>query len=195
MNSIKVAIISYLIGCFSSAYIVGKIFKSIDIREHGSGNSGATNALRVMGTHLGALTFLLDVMKGIVAVLIGKWIMGYDGGLIGGLFVVIGHNWPVFMRFKGGKGVAASLGASLILNWIPTTISGVLAIIIIIFTKYVSLGSITLLVSIPLVHIIITQTFNDNFTIFSVFLAVFAIIRHKDNFLRLKDGRENKIGR
>lgn len=195
MSSIKVAIVSYLIGCFSSAYIVGKIFKSIDIREHGSGNSGATNALRVMGTHLGALTFLLDVMKGIVAVLIGKWIMGYDGGLIGGLFAVIGHNWPVFMRFKGGKGVAASLGASLILNWIATIISGALAIIIIIFTKYVSLGSITLLLSIPLVHIIITQTFNNNFTIFSVLLAIFAIIRHKDNFVRLKNGTENKIGR
>lgn len=195
MRLLLIIMVSYLIGSFSSAYFIGKVFKNIDIRGHGSGNVGATNALRVMGKTLGILTFLFDIIKGIIAVIIGKSILGFNGGLIGGMFAVVGHNWPVFIGFKGGKGVATSLGALLMLNWIPVVIATILGMIVALVTRYVSLGSISFLTLQPFIYIMIGKSINWNFLIFSVILALLAIIRHRSNIRRLKEGTENKIGR
>ena len=122
MGKILIIIItSYFIGNFSSAFILGKVFKNKDIRDHGSGNAGATNALRVFGLKLGLGAFVLDILKGIIAVNIGNYYLGYNGALIAGIFVVIGHDWPLFLKFKGGKGIATSLGVMLYLH-LPTAL-------------------------------------------------------------------------
>ncbi|MDR7869864.1 MAG: glycerol-3-phosphate 1-O-acyltransferase PlsY [Tissierellaceae bacterium] len=188
-------IIGYLIGCFSSAYFVGKMSKGIDIRLHGSGNAGATNALRVMGLKLGALTFFMDAFKGIIAVIAGRLIMGYNGGLICGFFAVIGHNWPVFLQFKGGKGVATSIGVLASLHFISALAAAPLAILLIFITRYVSLGSMIYLISVPISYALVASEFNKQHFILALLLALLSIYRHRSNIQRLLTGNENRIGR
>ena len=195
MKFLLTILIGYLIGCFSSAYFVGKMSKGIDIRLHGSGNAGATNALRVMGLKLGAITFLLDALKGIVAVIIGRFIMGYNGGLICSFFAVIGHNWPVFLQFKGGKGVATSIGVLASLHLPSALLAAPVAIILILVTKYVSLGSIIFLSSVPITYALISGDFRRQYFLLTVLLAILSIYRHRGNIQRLLAGNENKIGR
>lgn len=194
MKLIIIALLSYLIGCFSSAYFVGKLFKRIDIRAHGSGNVGSTNAMRVMGKKLGILTFLLDFSKGIIAVLIGYWIMGYNGGLLASVFAVIGHDWPVFIGFRGGKGVATTLSALAILNFPTALITIIIGVVVAIISKYVSLGSLVFLSLIPIISTIITKSFNKQLFITTIILALIGIYRHKENIKRIIKGTENKIG-
>lgn len=189
-----VALISYFIGNFSSAYILGKIFQKKDIRNYGSGNAGATNALRVFGKKLGGITFILDVLKGILAVYIGEKIMGYNGKLIASIFVVLGHNWPVFLKFKGGKGIATSLGVVFLLHWPTAIICTAIGVAIIIITRYVSLGSIIAAGLVPIIGSIVNRPFNMDFFITTLILAILAIYRHKDNINRLLKGEEFKLG-
>ncbi len=188
-------LIAYGIGSFSSAYFIGRVFKNIDIRKYGSGNAGATNAIRVMGNKLGIVTFILDVLKGIIVVLVSRAILGDIGGYIGGFVAVIGHNWPIFIGFKGGKGVATSLGVIFILHWPTAIICLLLGMVIFLITRYVSLGSILFLSSTPIVNAIITKEFDKMFFITTLLLALLAIYRHKANFQRLINGTENKFGR
>lgn len=193
MKYILVILISYTIGCFSSAYIIGKLFENIDIRDFGSGNVGATNALRVMGAKLGAFTFILDILKGIVAVFLGNYLLGDIGALLGGLFAVVGHDWPIFIGFKGGKGISTSIGSLLVLYgpiiFIPITIT----LIIIAFSKYVSLGSISFLILTPITYLILGRPFQKEYLLISIVLAVIGIIRHKENIKRLIKNEENKL--
>lgn len=195
MKTFIVILLSYLIGSFSSAFFIGKTFLKIDIREFGSGNAGATNAIRVMGKKLGIATFILDVFKGMLAVLIAKAILGSNGGYIGGVFAVIGHNWPILIGFKGGKGVATSLGVILMFHWPTAIICVLLGMIVSLITRFVSLGSIVFLTSAPIVNAIITPNFNKQFFITTLILAFLAIYRHKANFQRIASGTENKFGR
>lgn len=195
MKFIIIAILSYIIGCFSSGYFLGRAFKKIDIRVHGSGNSGATNAMRVMGTKLGVLTFLLDFIKGILGVLVGYLIAGFNGGLVGGLFSVIGHDFPVFLGFKGGKGVATTLGAVAVLNFPAAIISISIWLIVMIVTRYVSLGSVIFLAITPIFTSIVGKGFNQGLLITTIILATLGIYRHKENIKRLIKGTENKTGR
>ncbi len=195
MKILITILLAYSIGSFSSAYFIGRIFKNIDIRKYGSGNAGATNAIRVMGKKLGILTFALDVFKGILAVLISRAILGDIGGYIGGIFAVIGHNWPVLIGFKGGKGVATSLGVILILHWPTAFICLFIGMIVSLITRYVSLGSIVFLSTTPIVNAIISKDFDKRFFITTLILALLAIYRHKANFKRLMNGTENKFGR
>lgn len=194
MDIIFTIVLSYLIGCFSSAYLIGKTFKNMDIRAHGSGNSGATNALRVMGFKLGALTFLLDFSKGIVAILIGVRIMGTTGGLLAAIFVVLGHDWPIFLGFRGGKGIATTIGALAILNFQVALAAVSIGIIVALLTRYVSLGSIVFLILVPIISLFIGN-FNKYFLITTILLAIVGIYRHKENIKRLINGNENKLGR
>lgn len=194
MKMTMLVLISYLIGCFPSAYFLGKMYKNIDIRNHGSGNSGSTNALRVMGTKFGILTLALDVLKGIVAVLIGRAILGDQGALISGVLVVLGHNFPIFLKFKGGKGVATSIGVLMILTWQTALTVVIIGVITIIITRYVSLGSILGGISAPITAVLVMQTMDKPLFITVVILASLLIIRHKDNIKRLCKGEENKFG-
>lgn len=195
MRLLLTIILSYLIGSFSSAYFIGKIARDIDIRSHGSGNSGTTNAMRVMGKKLGVLTFIFDLGKGILAVYIGGLIMGDIGALIGGLGAVIGHNWPIFIGLKGGKGVATSLAVLLMLHWPSTVIAVLIGVIVGLTTRYVSLGSMCFLSSFPIVYAIISKSFQKEYFILALLLAILAIISHRSNIKRLIAGNENRIGR
>lgn len=195
MKLLLTIILSYLIGSFSSAYYIGKIARDLDIRSHGSGNSGTTNAMRVMGKKLGALTFIFDFGKGILAVFIGGLLMGDRGALIAGLGAVVGHNWPLLMGFKGGKGVATSLGVLLILHWPSTIIAVSIGLAIALTTRYVSLGSMSFLTSYPIIYGLITNSFKREYLILAIFLALLAIFRHRSNIGRLLAGNENKLGR
>ncbi|MCF6462724.1 glycerol-3-phosphate 1-O-acyltransferase PlsY [Clostridium sp. Cult1] len=194
MKVLLVAGISYLIGSFSSAYVLGQMFKKVDIRGYGSGNAGATNALRVFGKKIGGLAFILDVLKGVLAVYIGGNILGYNGELIGGLFAVVGHNWPVFLKFKGGKGIATSFGVLLSIHWPIAIISLIFFLLVVIITRYVSLGSILSAILVPILGLVTNKPFNWNFVIVTFILAMLAIYRHRSNIERLIHGKEYKIG-
>src|SRR5699024_7040651 len=193
MKMLLLIILTYLIGTFSSAYIIGKFSKGIDIRDYGSGNSGTTNALRVMGKQMGILTFIFDFGKGIVAALIGRMMLGDVGVLLAGISVVVGHNWPIFIGWKGGKGVAASLGVLLVLHWPSTLIAVIIGLIVGLSTKYVSLGSMCFLSLFPIIYFIVGDPFSKEYIILSLLLAIMAIIRHKSNIERLINGNENKL--
>lgn len=195
MKVVILIILSYIIGCFSSAYFIGKTFKKIDIRLHGSGNAGATNAVRVMGKKLGVLTFLLDFIKGIIAVLFGYWMLGLNGGLIAAVCVVVGHDYPVFLGFKGGKGVATTIGSMAVLNFPVALTCVTIGISVGIISRFVSLGSIVFLVLVPIVSTLLNKEFNINFLIATIILAIIGIVRHKSNIERLIKGNENKIGK
>ena len=198
MNDLKnpfiVALVSYFIGNFCSAYILGKIFKKEDIRESGSKNAGATNALRVFGIKIGIFAFILDVLKGILAVYIGNRLLGYNGMLIAAIFVVVGHNYPVFLRFKGGKGMAASIGVMLSLHWPTALVCIIIGVLVIAKTRYVSLGSITAAALVPIVGCIMNRPFNKEYFITTLILAIMAVYRHRANIKRLINKEEFKIG-
>lgn len=195
MELLAVAALSYLIGSFSSAYIVGKLFMKIDIRNHGSGNAGATNAVRIMGKKLGVLTFLMDFAKGIVAVLLGSYLHASLGGYVSALFAVIGHNWPIFLSFKGGKGIATTIAVMAVLSFPTTLLSVAIGILTAFVTRYVSLGSVIFL-SVLFILTALGIFVNDQYLVaLTLILALLGYYRHKENIKRLLAGNENKIGR
>jgi len=194
LKYIIVAILAYTIGSFSSAYVLGKVLKNKDIRAYGSGNAGATNAVRVFGKKIGAMAFLLDVLKGVLAVYIGNMILGYDGKLIAGLFAVIGHNWPIFFNFKGGKGIATSFGIWLSIHWPSAVITLIVFIIVAITTKYISLSSISSALAAPIAVLIMKRPFDMKFFIVILLLSILAVFRHRSNIKRLLEGKEYRVG-
>lgn len=137
-------ILSYLLGSVSFSLLAGKLLKGIDIRQHGSGNAGATNTLRVLGKGPAIGVLALDVLKGIVAVWLGRWLGGDNVWIpiLCGLLVIVGHNWPVYFGFKGGKGIATTIGVLATLAFWPALFAGIFAILAIAVTRYVSLGSL-----------------------------------------------------
>lgn len=189
-----IALASYLIGNFSAAYILGKMFKKEDVREYGSKNAGATNALRVFGKKIGILAFILDVLKGVLAVYIGGKFLDYNGKLIAGIFVVLGHNYPIILGFKGGKGIATSIGVMLSLHWPTAIVCIIIGVLIIAKFRYVSLGSITAASLVPIIGSIMKRPFNKEYFITTLILAIMAVYRHRSNIKRLVNGKEFKIG-
>lgn len=184
------AVIAYLLGSISTGILVSKK-SGHNLREEGSHNTGASNALRVLGLKGGALTFLGDFLKALVATLIGKWIAGEYGGLIAGLFVVLGHNWPIFFGFKGGKGIACS-AAVIMLYPIPGLIAAACCLLVIWMCRYISVGSLTML-TVFAVLILCTQPFWPT-GVWALTLLALGVYRHRSNLQRLKNGTENKIG-
>jgi len=185
-------IIAYFIGCINNAYILTKIYKKMDIRNYGSGNAGATNVLRVLGYKAALPVFILDFLKGVLAVLIGLFLAGPVGSMLAGIFVVCGHNWPIFLGFRGGKGIATSLGVIITVNPILGLVAFAIGVLVIAVSKYVSLGSITGTISFVLLNLffwISLETF-----VFSLILASMAIFQHRSNILRLISGTESKLG-
>lgn len=203
-----VVLSSYFIGSVSSAVIISKLMSGKDIREEGSGNAGATNMLRVHGKGAGALTLVCDILKGVIAILLSMffdmWLKSaapdsiFIGNLayIAGFFAVIGHDFPIFFKFRGGKGVATSLGVVLMLNWKIGLIVLALALIIMIVSRYVSLGSITAAVSYPILVIgfmVGSEKWNVFYILSAVLMALVLILKHHANISRLLKGEENKL--
>ena len=202
------AIIAYLIGSVNFSVIFSKKMAGFDIREKGSGNAGSTNMLRSVGKRAAALTLVCDVLKGVVsiaiAIIVGNMVEGVNKELLiqfEGIAVVVGHTFPIFCQFKGGKGVATSLGVILMSNWQIGLICLVFALVLMILTKIVSLGSVSAAVLFP----VLTLFINDNYTvltegkrgsvyfIYSVILAVIVLYNHRSNIKRILSGTENKL--
>ncbi len=199
---IIVSIIAYLIGSISFSVIFSKKIGGFDVRTKGSGNAGSTNVLRTVGKKAAVLTLLCDCLKGVVAVLIaviaGNIAKNLDKALLvqlAGIFVVLGHTFPIFFKFKGGKGVATSLGVILIVNWKIGLICLVFALLLMILTKFVSLGSVAAALLFPVLTIFIHTNYivSGNYIIFGIILALFVIYNHRTNINRLLEGKENKL--
>ena len=193
LNYIIIAVIAYLLGSISFGMIVAKLKGGPNLREVGSKNTGATNVLRVMGVKTGLIVFVLDILKALIACIIGRVWMGLTGAMVAGLAVVIGHNWPCFFQFKGGKGVASTLAVMLMTFPIPAVICYIVAIVLIATTKYVSLGSITLAALFALL-VIATNWANWLVIVWVLIIAGLLILRHHANIGRLLKGTENKLG-
>lgn len=192
LKYLLIAVLSYLLGSFSTGLTVAKVTHGPNLREVGSKNTGATNALRTMGLKRGLLTFVGDVSKALLSCLIGYLLMKQPGVMLAGLMVILGHNWPVFYQFKGGKGAACSCAVMLCTFPIPAFISYVVAILVIVVTKFVSLGSIVLM----LLFALLVSIFNwGNWLAigWALVLALLCVYRHKTNIVRLIHGEENKF--
>jgi len=194
METALIIISCYLLGSVPFGYIVGKLFKKVDIREFGSGNIGTTNAFRILGPPLASLVLIGDVGKGIFSVYLVKY-LNMDSSLISaiaGLAVICGHDWSLFLGFKGGKGIATTFGVVFALNPIISVLAVTVWGIVLITSKYASLSSICALISIFIFTIIFKQPYE--YILFSAIIMILGIFKHKENIKRLKSGKERKIG-
>lgn len=211
MGVILAVVIGYLIGSVSFSYLFVQRIKKVDVRSVGSGNAGATNTRRVLGTKWAVVVLLLDVLKGMVAVWLGFFFQWAASGLLpgflslsqvdglapalGGLAAVLGHNWPVYFGFRGGKGVATAIGVISVLVFFPAIYVGIIAIAAIAVTGYVSLGSLLFAVLTP-VAVFYTQSTNghpDTYLYLTVFLGLLSIWKHRTNIVRLLRGNESSL--
>lgn len=192
-------IISYLLGSFSFSYLMGRLVAGIDIRHHGSGNAGATNTLRLLGIGPALVVLLLDLFKGSLAVIMAKGVSSDPlWAVLAGLAAVIGHNWPIFFGFKGGKGVATTIGVVAVLFLSPALVAGIIAIVIIGLFRYVSLGSLVFVLLLPVAIVLFNQLgwgeYPATYLYGSIALALLVWWRHRTNIVRLVKGTENKLG-
>lgn len=193
LNEIITIAIAYLIGSVPIGLIISKMKKGIDIREHGSGNIGATNVFRSIGKKEALLTFAGDVLKGFIAVLIAYFVLEKKEIWIAitGIAVVIGHMYPIFLKFHGGKGVATGFGTFIWMMPLAALSAMVIWGICSAICRYVSLGSIVAALSLPILGGLYDQP--KFYILSSTIVAILIIYRHKDNIKRLLDGKENKI--
>ena len=189
-------LISYLLGSIPSGYLAGKFISGVDLREKGSGSTGATNVLRHVGKVPALIVFLLDVGKGTAAILLSKaFLFDQNWQVIAGLFAISGHIWPIWLKGKGGKAVATGLGIFLGISWkVGLGSLGVFLIVLSIW-KIVSLSSICAAISLPIIMIInTTGSISIPYTLISVIATALVLWRHRTNFIRLINGEEPKIG-
>lgn len=216
---IVIAMVGYLIGSVNLSIILSKLMGKGDIREQGSGNAGTTNTLRVLGKGPAALVLIFDICKAVIAILLAKGIFAFSGVemfttpgdtatlnvtyelgiLLAALGAILGHNYPIYYGFKGGKGIATSLGALLMIEWQIGLVCLVFALVLMISSRMVSLGSICAAILYPVLVWIMGSAFGTSFkarmiyTIFAVLVAALAIYRHRTNITRLLNGTENKL--
>ncbi|ALS69673.1 TPA: glycerol-3-phosphate 1-O-acyltransferase PlsY [Staphylococcus aureus] len=199
MMIIVMLLLSYLIGAFPSGFVIGKLFFKKDIRQFGSGNTGATNSFRVLGRPAGFLVTFLDIFKGFITVFFPLWLPVHaDGpistfftnGLIVGLFAILGHVYPVYLKFQGGKAVATSTGVVLGVNPILLLILAIIFFIVLKIFKYVSLASIVAAICCVIGSLIIQDYI---LLVVSFLVSIILIIRHRSNIARIFRGEEPKI--
>ncbi len=188
---------SYFIGSFPTAYIMGKIFSRIDIRKRGSGNVGATNVLRVSGALAAIITLIVDVGKGFLVVWAVSQLKLPYLPLFAGLAAIIGHNWPVFLKFRGGKGVATTLGVCLALYPVAAILIILVWVLTLLFTRYVSLASVISALTLPFFVWLYSAGRELSSTLqitYSSILALLILWRHQNNIRRLLERQEKKLG-
>ncbi len=204
---IIIAVIAYLIGSINFSIILSKRMAGFDIREKGSGNAGTTNMLRAVGKKAAVITLICDILKGVVSILIavlaGKIVKNLDNALLvqlAGIFVIIGHTFPVFFKFKGGKGIATALGVLLMINWQIGLICLIFALVLMALTKMVSVGSIAAAILFPILvafidqnYIVQTSNSNWSYLVFSIIVALLVIFNHRANVQRILNGTENRL--
>ena len=189
-------VLSYLIGAIPFAFILTKLIAGTDVRGVGSGNVGATNTSRILGLKYGVLVGIMDILKGFLAVLMIQLLLPENASeywiFVGAILSIVGHNWSIFLKFSGGKGVATTFGVLLRVFPLVFIISTLIIwVIVVIATKYVSLASILGAISLPIQIIILRR--NPYFIIFSVILALFIVMRHHSNIKRLFRGCESRL--
>lgn len=205
LEFVIVLILSYLVGSFPTAIIAGKLLKKIDIREHGSGNAGATNVFRVLGWKAGLIVLLIDMFKGFVAVYwIAQLIPSAENAnmfsiykILAGVAAIVGHIWTIFAGFKGGKGVGTAAGVFLGLQPVPVFICLLVFVGIVYRTRYVSLGSMTAALLLPVIllvqKLILSKPVPVPDIIIALLLAILIVIMHRENINRLVEGKESKL--
>ncbi len=208
-----IIILSYLVGSIPTSIIISKLTRGIDIREHGSGNAGGTNVMRVLGWKQGLLVIILDALKGAFAVVVIARL--HYGGLpfqnispfddftlvqiIAGIAAVIGHIWTVFAGFRGGKGIATALGMLIMIVTVDMLVAVGIFVLVVMISRYVSLGSILAAVSVPLTLIFRENILHDNIQSYNtllpfvVALSLLVIFTHRKNVVRLLNGTEHKL--
>ena len=205
---IIMGMIAYLIGSVNFSILISKKVAGFDVREKGSGNAGTTNMLRSVGKGAAAITLILDILKGVVAIyvaiLYGNMVsklanIAVDNSIlvqIAGIFVIIGHTFPIYFGFKGGKGVATALGILLTTNYQIGLICLVFAIILIVLTRMVSVGSLAAAILFPVLTLFLSKEnfiIEGNYIWYSIIVALIVIFNHRINVKRLLNGTENKI--
>ncbi len=199
INFLTVIILSYLIGSIPTAYIFGRVIKNIDIREHGSGNVGATNAFRVLGKGPGTAVLIIDIIKGIVPiVVVAGFLAPYSlGRIAAAVGVVCGHNWTCFLNFKGGKGIATTLGVLIGLTVaIPEARFAVLLCVLtwvacFLISGIVSVSSIIAAVALPILMVFFCVP--TSLILLSIVFCIFVVFRHRPNIQRFLKGQENRV--
>ncbi len=195
-------IIGYFFGCIQTAYIVGKCVGKIDIREHGSGNAGSTNVVRVMGAKAGLLVFFCDIFKAIAAFALctvvfqgsspfNEGLNGFLPGLMAGLGVILGHNFPFFLKFKGGKGVASTVGIILCTQPLIALVSLGVGVLVIIITRFISAGSLIIFTLFVAMTALLQRPLEE--TAVAVIIALLGFYQHRGNIGRLLTGTERKF--
>ncbi len=202
---ILVAILAYAIGSINFSVLISRKMAGFDVREKGSGNAGTTNMLRAIGLKAAIITLICDILKGVLAVLFAFWIGKMSESTdkafliqIAGILVVIGHTFPIFFEFRGGKGIATALGVLLVTNWRIGLICLVFAVVLIAITRMVSVGSMSAAILFPVLTLFIGDNFivaqgGLKYFIYSLILAGFVIFNHRENIKRIMNGTENKI--
>lgn len=205
-----IAIVAYLLGSVNLSIILSKLMGKGDIREHGSGNAGTTNTLRTLGKLPAVAVLLWDILKGVIAVLLGKWIITIGNGevkpdilatyrdyamVLSSIFAVLGHNFPLYFGFRGGKGVATSLGVIIAMEWPIAVACFVFAVVMILTTRMVSVGSILVAILYPILTFFLGDEFHNPWIYLALALVMAAsvLIRHRSNIKRILNGTENKL--
>jgi len=198
---VGVALMGYLLGSIPFGVIISRRSAKVDVRQYGSGRMGATNVLRVAGKKAAALVTILDLSKGILAVVFAGLIFSEEylmvsAQVVAPLAAVAGHNWPVFLKFKGGRGVATFFGGLLILSPWAALFGGAVLIIGVVLTRYASLGSIAGVVGtcVILIPLTIINASPVEYLVYTLIGAIFIIVMHRDNIARLISGTERKFG-
>ena len=206
---LAIAVVAYLLGAIPFGLIISKRMANVDIRQHGSGNIGATNVFRTLGTKLGILTALLDLGKAALAVWLSMLIIGDDAFIVAGhdihvqsaqclaaIMVMVGHNWSAYIGFKGGKGVACFIGGLLVINWMVALVGLAAGIVVALVTRYVSLGSMlaSLCVLLAMVVLALLAVVAPLYALYGLVAAGLIIYQHRTNITRLQAGTELKLG-
>jgi glycerol-3-phosphate acyltransferase PlsY len=211
---VLIIILSYLVGSIPNSIIISKAVKGIDIREHGSGNAGGTNVMRVLGWKHGLLVILLDTLKGVIVVVFVARLFYYGDmpfenvtpfddftfvQIIAGIFAVVGHIWTVFAGFRGGKGIATAMGMLIMVATVDILIAMGVFLVVVLTSRYVSLGSIIGAITVPAALVIRENVFNSHIQSYNIilpfviFLSLLVIYTHRKNLIRILSGKENKL--
>lgn len=207
---IVISMAAYLIGSINLSIILSKLMGKGDIREYGSGNAGTTNTLRVLGKLPAICVLLFDAFKGILAIMLGRWLISIGVSsidaqelelsfelavLFAGLFAILGHNFPIYYGFRGGKGIATSLGVILMIEWPIGLVCLIFGVVLILASRMVSVGSIIAAILYPVLVLVIESAFPYHipYFIFSCLIAVLAVGRHHQNIEKILNGTENKL--
>jgi glycerol-3-phosphate acyltransferase PlsY len=192
-EALVIVALAYLVGSIPFGLILSKLFAKRDIRSAGSGNIGATNVYRVLGKTLGGLTLVFDILKGAIFVILAEVVTHSEiWASLAGLAAFLGHLYPIYLKFRGGKGVATSVGIFLFLAPYALLVDIVIFLLVVYQTRYVSLGSIIAAALLPVILLVFSYSYV--YVILAVIMGGFIIPRHRDNIQRLKQGRETKFG-